>query len=183
MEIAHRLWSWLRRAARARDLQEEMQLHLELKVQEHIARGASQEEARRQAQLDFGNQSLAAERSRERWGFVQLEDFRRDIAYGVRQFVKNPGFTAILVLTLALGIGANSAIFSVVNTFLLKSLPVSHPEQLVKIGINGHPHAAFDFAAKRACCRTNFPNLPNTPSGCWGSSDHHWSDEAIAWLK
>ncbi len=49
--------------------------------------------------------------------------------------------------------------------------------------INDYPHAAFDFAAKRGRCRTNFPNLPNTPSGCWDSSDHHWSDEAIAWLK
>ena len=145
MELVHRLWSWLRRDARARDLQEEMQLHLELKVQEHIARGTSQEEARRQAQLDFGNPSLAAERSRERWGFVQLEDIRRDIAYGVRQFIKNPVFTAIVVLTLALGIGANSAIFSVVNTFLLKSLPVSHPEQLVRIGIK--PSGDFEQSA------------------------------------
>src|SRR5579859_2810679 len=100
MEFVHRLWSWLRREVRVRDLQEEMQLHLELKLQEHIARGASQEEARRQAQVDFGNAKLAAERSRERWGFVQLEDIHRDIAYGVRQFVKNPGFTAIAVLTL-----------------------------------------------------------------------------------
>ncbi len=122
-----------------------MQLHLELKVREHIARGASQGEARRQAQLDFGNPSLAAERSRERWGFVQLEDIRRDIAYGVRQFVRNPGFSVIVVITLALGIGANSAIFSVVDTFLLKSLPVSHPEQLVKIGIK--PSGEFEQSA------------------------------------
>jgi predicted permease len=135
MEFMHRLWSWLRREARARDLHEEMELHLELKVQEHVARGASSEGARRQAQLDFGNMSLAAERSRENWGFIQLENVRRDVAYGVRQFAKNPSFTAIVVLTLALGIGANSAIFSVVNTFLLESLPVSHPEELVKIGI------------------------------------------------
>ena len=49
--------------------------------------------------------------------------------------------------------------------------------------INGYPHATFDFGAKRGYCRTNFPNLPNTPLGCWDSSDHHWSDEAIAWLK
>jgi len=49
--------------------------------------------------------------------------------------------------------------------------------------INDCPHAAFDFAAKRGCCRTNFPNLPHTPSGCWDSSDHRWSEEAIAWLK
>jgi hypothetical protein len=49
--------------------------------------------------------------------------------------------------------------------------------------INDYPHAVFDFVAKRGYCRTNFPNLPNTPSGCWEGSDHHWSDEAIAWLK
>jgi hypothetical protein len=90
MELVHRLWSWLRRDARACDLQEEMRLHLELKVQEHIARGASQEEARRQAQLDFCNPILAAERSRERWVFVQLEDIR---AYSVRRspFSRIPG--------------------------------------------------------------------------------------------
>lgn len=142
MEFVHRLWSWLRREARARDLQEEIELHLELKLQDHIARGASQEEARRQAQLDFGNAKLAAERSRERWGFLPLEDIRRDLVYGVRQFVKNPGFTAIVLVTLALGIGANSAIFSLVNTFLLKSLPVSHPEELVRIGIQ--PSGEFE---------------------------------------
>jgi hypothetical protein len=49
--------------------------------------------------------------------------------------------------------------------------------------INGYPHATFDFGAKRGYCRTNFPNLPNTPTGCWDSSDHYWSDEAVAWLK
>ena len=145
MEFLHRFWSWLRRKSRALDLQEEMELHLELKVQEHIARGASEEDARRQAHVDFGNVSLAAERSREKWGFIQIENIRRDIAYGVRQFVRNPSFTAIVVLTLALGIGANSALFSVVNTFLLKSLPVSHPEELVKIGIS--PSGQFEQKA------------------------------------
>lgn len=142
MEFLHRFWSWLRRDARARDLQEEMQLHLELKVQEHLAHGVSPEDAQRQAQLDFGNVSLSAERSREVWGFIQLEDIRRDVVYGLRQFVRNPGFTAIVVLTLALGIGANSAIFSEVNTFLLKSLAVRHPEELVRIGIE--PSGGFE---------------------------------------
>jgi predicted permease len=131
MEFVRRLWSWLRRESRARDLQDEMELHLELKVQEHRARGASPEDARRRAQLDFGNLSLAAERSRERWGFVQLEEIRRDLAYGVRQIFKNPGFTSIIVLTLALGIGANTAIFTLVNAVTLRSLPVRDPQQLV----------------------------------------------------
>jgi hypothetical protein len=122
MEFVRRFWSWLRRATRARDLQEEIELHLQLKTQEHIARGVPPEGARRQARLDFGNLSLATERSREMWGFAQLGDLGRDVSYGVRQFAKYPGFTTIVVLTLALGIGANSAIFSVVNTFLVKSL-------------------------------------------------------------
>jgi predicted permease len=135
MEFVHRMWSWLRRGARAQDLQEEMQIHLELKVQEHLARGISPDEAQHQARRDFGNLNLASERSREAWGFVQLENIGRDLAYAVRQFAKHPGFTMVVVLTLALAIGANSAIFSVVNAFLLKSLPVSHPEELVKIGI------------------------------------------------
>src|SRR6202035_237926 len=113
MEGLHRLWSWLRRAARQRDLQAEMHLHFELKVQEHIARGLTPDQARRQARLDFGNMHLAAERSREMWGFVQLDNLGRDVVYGVRQFARHPGFTTIVVLTLALGIGANSAIFSV----------------------------------------------------------------------
>ncbi|HLY43089.1 MAG TPA: ABC transporter permease [Terracidiphilus sp.] len=131
MEFVHRLRSWLRRDANARDLEEEMRLHLELKVQEHIARGTSQKEARRQARLDFGNANLAAERSRERWGYVQLEDIGRDIAYGLRQFVRNPGFTAIVVITLALGIGANTAIFTVMNAVLLRPLPYTNPKELV----------------------------------------------------
>jgi predicted permease len=135
MEFIHRTWSWLRRRARAKDLQEEMQLHLDLKAREHMARGMSPDKAQRQARRDFGNMTLAAERSREIWGFVQLDNVWRDMAYGVRQFVKHPGFTTIVVLTLALAIGANSAIFSVVSAFLLKSLPVRHPEELVKIGI------------------------------------------------
>jgi macrolide transport system ATP-binding/permease protein len=131
MEFVRRLWSWLLREAHSRDLQEEMQLHLELKVQEYVTRGASPECARRQALLDFGNPRLAAERSRERWGFAQLVDIRRDMAYGVRQFLKNPGFTAIVVLTLALGIGANTAIFSAIDAVLFRQLPVADQQHLI----------------------------------------------------
>jgi predicted permease len=145
MEVLHRFWSWVRRGVRARELEEEMRLHLEMKMREHVERGAAPEEARRRARVDFGSVGLAGERSRERWGFMPLEDLGRDVAYGVRQCVKNPGFTAIVVLTLALGIGANSAIFSVVNTFLLKSLPVSHPEELVQVGIR--PDGDFEQPA------------------------------------
>src|SRR5579863_3741286 len=122
-----------------------MELHLELKTQEYIARGMTPEQARRQARLDFGSVTLAAERSRERWGFPLMENILRDLRYAVRQFAGHPGFAGVVVLTLALGIGANSAIFSVVNAFLLKSLPVRHPEELVKIGIE--PRAEFEQTA------------------------------------
>ena len=145
MELLHRMWSWLRRGARARELEEEMQLHLEIKAEEHMARGASPQQARRRARVDFGNANLVAERTREAWGFVQLANLWRDVAYGLRQFARHPGFTAIVVLILALGIGANAAIFSVVNAFLLKSLPVRHPEELVKIGIR--PSGEFEQKA------------------------------------
>src|SRR5581483_9703339 len=134
MEFIRKLLSWTQRNTNARDLHEEIELHLELKVQEQIARGMSKDEARRQAQLDFGNVSLAEERSRERWGFLQLEDVRRDIAYAVRQFVRNPGFTAIVVITLALGIGATTAIFTLVQGLLERSLPVTDPSSLYRIG-------------------------------------------------
>lgn len=145
MEVVRKFWCWLRRETRARDLQEEMHLHLELKIQEHISRGVPPDEARRRARLDFGNVNLAAERSREAWGFIQLDDLWRDVTYAARQCAKHPGFTIIVVLTLALGIGANSAIFSVVHAFLLKSLPVRHPEELVKIGIR--PDGEFEQPA------------------------------------
>ena len=142
MEFWHRLGSWLRRGTLARDLTDEMELHLELKVQEYISAGMSPERALRQARLEFGNAALAAERSREGWGFPLLDDLLRDLRYGLRQVAKHPGFASVVVLTLALGIGANSAIFSVVNAFLVKSLPVRHPEELVKIGIQ--PGAEFE---------------------------------------
>jgi predicted permease len=142
MEFLGRLRFLLQRRTLAQNLQEEMNLHLDLKVQEHIAAGMSPEKAKRQAQLDFGNVALVAEQSRERWGFPLLESTLQDLCYGVRQFAKHPGFTTVVVLTLALGIGANSAIFSVVNAYLLKSLPVTKPEELVRIGIR--PSGGFE---------------------------------------
>ena len=142
MEFLHRLWSWLRRGVLARNLAAEMELHIELKAQEYEARGMTPEHARRHARLAFGSPQLAAERSRERWSFPLVENIFRDLRYALRQVARHPGFATVVVLTLALGIGANSAIFSVVDAFLLKSLPVRHPEQLVRIGIR--PQAEFE---------------------------------------
>src|SRR6266540_2276044 len=116
-----------------RELEEEMRFHLEMKAEENLAAGISQEEARYAAQRQFGNQTLLLEVSRDMWSFRFLETFAQDLRYGLRMMVKNPGFTAVVALTLALGIGANTAIFTVINAMLLRPLPVKNPGELVQV--------------------------------------------------
>jgi len=112
------------------DLAEEIRLHLEMEEQENLESGMPPEEAHYAALRRFGNVALAQERSREMWGWDSIETLWQDIRYGLRQLRKNPGFTAVAVITLALGIGANTAIFSLANAVFFRSFPFPHADRL-----------------------------------------------------
>jgi putative ABC transport system permease protein len=120
---------------RDQELNEEIQAHLTLGAREEMNSGQSQKDAQLAARREFGNETLARETTRDMWPWRWLADLFQDIRYGLRLLGKNPGFTAVCILTLALGIGANTAIFSLVDTVMLKMLPVQKPEELMKIGV------------------------------------------------
>src|SRR5271154_5483896 len=122
---------WFSRQGWEREMTEELRDHIERQTAANVAAGMGPDEARRQAKAHFGAVDGVQEDCREERRGFWLETLLADVRFGARMLRKNPGFTLIAVLTLALGIGASTAVFSVVNTILLKSLPYPHAERIL----------------------------------------------------
>src|SRR6267142_2437440 len=133
-EIWRRVGMLVRGEGFAHELEEEMRLHKDLKEQELVAHGVDASEARYAANRQFGNAMNLRERGSQAWGWEWIEHFMQDVNYGVRGMLRSPGITLVALLSLALGIGANTAIFSLTDAVMLKSLPVKDPARLVLFG-------------------------------------------------
>jgi predicted permease len=126
-----------RRKRMMEDLDQDIRDFIERETQDNIERGMPPEEARYAALRKFGNVTRAKEETWDLWSCAWLEQLWRDVRYGLRQLRRNPGFTVVAAITLGLGIGLNTAIFSIVNTLLFRPLPVSHPEQIYTLSASG----------------------------------------------
>src|SRR5262245_683373 len=166
-KLRTRLRALLRKSEMESELDDELRYHVERQTEQNLRLGMNPEEARDAARKAFGGMDQAKERSRDARGVRRLEEFWQDLRYGARMLWKNPGFTLIAVLTLALGIGANTAIFSVINSVLLRPLAFQDPDRLLMIwtdnptyqlGFHEFPAANADLPEWRATA-TSFEQL------------------------
>ena len=156
MSLIARVRSWLRVSSRRadfeRDMQDEMRTHLELYQADLRRRGVPEEEARRRALAEFGSVEARKDECRDAVGLRLFDELRGDVSYAFRLLRRSPAFTLVALLSLGLGIGANTAIFSLIDTVLVKTLPVEDPQRLFFVdnsggksgGSNGPPYPCFE---------------------------------------
>ena len=166
-------WRFL--ARRRSDLDEEIEAHLRMAVRDRVERGESLEEAEAAVRKEFGNVPLVKDVTRGMWGWEWLERAAQDLKYALRRLLKSPGFTIAAVATLALGIGANTAIFQILDAVLLQSLPVKNPQELAQVRI-------VDMDKARGGVFSGYPVVTNP---IWEKlrEDHQGFSEIAAWRR